>query len=114
MTCLPNISRSPAPRFSRHTPVELTVHDDARAANLARDGLVACREVDDAEPCMAECDPFVLRYPVTPSVGPAMEQPLRCELQHCLRNGMTTRKGDVADVGAFALWAADTKQERTH
>jgi hypothetical protein len=52
--------------------VELAVDDDPRPFVFTGDGLIAGREVDDAETRMAEGHAPVIGQPVALSVGPSM------------------------------------------
>src|SRR5262245_40098546 len=57
--------------LDRLVTVELAVDDDLRLFVFTGDWLITGRQVDDAQPRMAEGHPSVGGYPVALSVGPA-------------------------------------------
>jgi hypothetical protein len=73
--------------LDRLEPVELSVDDDPGALVLAGDRLIAGREVDDAQPRMAEGHASVGRDPVALSVRSAVEEALRRSVDRRGRDG---------------------------
>ena len=73
-------------------PVKLSVHDYTCAFVLARDGLVACRQINDAQARMPQPDPLVLRDPLLLCIRPPVIQRARSPFQHDCRNWLTARK----------------------
>ena len=82
--------------------VELAVHDHVEALVLVRDRLVARREIDDAEPRMAEPDPAVRRDPLPPPVRTAVMECGSGGGESFGRDGLLVRehRDDAAHGGA--------------
>ena len=62
--------------LDRFKAIEFAIHHDPGAPVFARNGLVARRQVDDAETRVSERDPAVLRPPVALPIGAAMIETL--------------------------------------
>ena len=69
------VSRLLEPALRRLEIVELAVDDDPRALVLARDRLIAGRQVDDAEPRMPQRDAPISRQPLALTVRSAVIEP---------------------------------------
>ena len=72
--------------------VELAVDDDPRALVFAGDRLIAGRQVDDAQPRMAEGDAPIGGDPVALAVGPAMVEAPGGAFDRGRRDGRLTGK----------------------
>src|SRR4029450_2664101 len=70
--------------------VELAVDDDPRPLVFAGDGLIAGREIDDAQPRMAKGHSPVGGYPVALSVGSPMVKPPSGSFDRGGRDGCLT------------------------
>jgi hypothetical protein len=81
--------------------VELAVRDDAKTAILARNRLIAGRQVDDAEPRMPEPGPTPWVDPNALRVRAAMMEPARRAEERFARYGAVARDGcnDTAHLG---------------
>ena len=66
--------------LDRLVSVELAVDDDVDLPVLACDGLIAGRQVDDAQPGVPETDVPVIRDPPPLPVGAAVSEPSRSRL----------------------------------
>ncbi len=71
--------------------VELAVDDDVQRLILASDRLGACRQVDDAEPGVAQPDPLILAEPCPLSVRAAVGESACRSLQGVGRNRLPRR-----------------------
>ena len=72
--------------------VELSVDDEVKPPVLAGDGLVAARQINDAQASVAETDPLVGRHPLPLIVRPAMMQGGRGPAQGLGGDGFMTRE----------------------
>jgi hypothetical protein len=81
--------------LDRLVAVEFAVDDNSKSFVLVRDWLISGRKVDNAEPCMPECDPAVRSDPMPLAVGTAMTKTLRSPL-HCpfWNRGTWRKNGD--------------------
>src|SRR6185437_8891260 len=77
--------------------VELAIDDDMQPLVFVGDGLIACLEVDNAEPRVSEGDAAMRSNPVPLAIRPAMVQGLHTPLERSDRNGAAAREhGDNA------------------
>ena len=61
--------------------VKLSVHNDSKALILIGNRLVPGRQIDNAEPCVAETNSTILSDPMTLTVRATMMQAFGCPLQ---------------------------------
>src|SRR5260370_33184142 len=96
------VSRSFKLFLDRFVAVEFAVDDNSKAFVLVRDWLISGRKVDNAEPCMPECDPPVRSDPMPLAVGTAMTKTPRSPL-HCpfWNRGTRWQNGDNSAHLAF-------------
>jgi hypothetical protein len=78
--------------LNRFVTVEFSIDHDSREFVLACDGLIASRQVDNAESRVAQGNPTVARNPVALSVGSPMIKTTYSPLQNRFRDRIAVRE----------------------
>src|SRR5215472_5295141 len=78
--------------LDRLITVEFAVHNNAKASIFVGDGLISGRQIDNAEPRVAEADAAISCNPMALAVRTTMMEALRCFHQRLRRYPTVLRK----------------------